>query len=223
MKRLKILAIIVCVVLLFVSAAVIVNPAGPPAGLDVSIIESIPLPVNVENDVMTIDPIPLPVEVQSGATISVDNQYERMIVRDYGYFQDSTAETATMSYTDPTDGKDLVIETISLEVDFSVQELNGGSFGPFWSPVYTSFTVSPDFGLYLVLESQSGIRDYYMSGIRVKTKYWASSYSGRIYVRDGETISASLRRSNEDTLGWWGGRFSFSGYSIDSNSQSLAP
>jgi len=50
MKRLTILAIIACLGLLFAPAAVIGDPAGPPSGLDVKIVNPIPLPVTGEVD-----------------------------------------------------------------------------------------------------------------------------------------------------------------------------
>jgi hypothetical protein len=45
MKRLRILGIIACVGLLFAPAAVIGDPAGPPGGLDVNVVNPLPLPV----------------------------------------------------------------------------------------------------------------------------------------------------------------------------------
>lgn len=84
MKRLTILGIIACVGLLFAPAAVIGDPAGPPGGLDVNVVNPVPLPVtgtidatvtgevnaNVVNEpgvtVLNNDTNPVPVNVQSG-------------------------------------------------------------------------------------------------------------------------------------------------------------
>ena len=54
MKRLAILGIIACVGLLVGSASVIGGPTGPPGGLDVAVVNPIPLPVTGSVNVSTV-------------------------------------------------------------------------------------------------------------------------------------------------------------------------
>ena len=72
MKRLAIWGIIACVGLLVGSAAVIAAPAGPPDGLDVTVVNPDPISVtgnvNVVNDVSN----PVPIEGNVGITDTVN-------------------------------------------------------------------------------------------------------------------------------------------------------
>ena len=63
MKRLTILGIIACVGLLFAPAVVFSNPAGPKEGLNVKIINPLPVPVTGDVEIINTDEDPVPVTV----------------------------------------------------------------------------------------------------------------------------------------------------------------
>lgn len=70
MKRLTILGVVAFVGLIVVPATVIGDPAGPPGGLDVQIVNPLPLPVT--GDVNIVNPHPLPVTGNVNATVTGD-------------------------------------------------------------------------------------------------------------------------------------------------------
>jgi hypothetical protein len=106
MKRLTILAIIACVGLLVGSAAVIGAPSGPPEGLDVNVVNPVPLPVtgsvNVVNGVANPEPLQVDlIDFPSGYTVPNN----RLLVIKYvsGQFNRSNGEVleAYIEISDP--------------------------------------------------------------------------------------------------------------------------
>jgi len=72
MKRLTILGIIACVGLVFAPAAVIGGPAGPPGGLDVNVVNPVPLPVTGAVDANVTGDVDVNVVNEPGVTVLND-------------------------------------------------------------------------------------------------------------------------------------------------------
>ena len=111
MKKLAFFGIISFVGLLLASGSVIADPAGPPGGLDVNIIN--PLPVPVEGNVTATIPEPLDVNVVNVPTVqpSVPKQPYQEQFAD-GYSGDSSSWRAETDQVPP--GKRLTVEFLSI-------------------------------------------------------------------------------------------------------------
>ena len=92
MKRLVILGIIACVGLLFGSAPVIGGPAGPPGGLDVNVVNPIPLPVTIPSEER---PIPFQTNFDGG---SFDVPVGKVAEVDFVYWYCAVGPSAQMHY-----------------------------------------------------------------------------------------------------------------------------
>lgn len=201
MKRLTILGIIACAGLLVGSASVIGGPAGPPGGLEVNVINPVPLPVTVSGDVtgtisgeveVTNDPL----KVELDAT----HPREFINVPAQGAHAGDEIEHVTL-YVVPND-KIYVLETISLMLQISEPA----------KPRRTDVNQ-----LYIPLN--------YVSTFTNPLGDDVSEYVGceqvRAYFGPGSTVALSFGVTHSD--GWANYEIKLSGYLIDADSPSLSP
>jgi hypothetical protein len=109
MKRLTILGIIACVGLLFAPAVVFSNPAGPKEGLNVKIINPLPVPVTGDVEIINTDEDPVPV------TIIDEESCDRELLVRRGAVYDQI-EGLSIIHRLYRQGKVLVLETFSVRV-----------------------------------------------------------------------------------------------------------
>ena len=200
MKRLMILGIIACVALLVGSASVIGGPAGPPGGLDVNVVNPVPLPVTgdvnatVTGDVNVGNTPEDPLYVRD-----VDHPARASVIEGCSFFIDNGEETDVCRFVDVELGKRLVVEFIS---------------GVVWIPTGRTALAET-----LISSSSGFFSNHYLIQALQRTNvtgndHYVVSQPFRIYIDEEKHLSVRVLR-NPDDAGTVSGEFWITGHLVD--------
>jgi len=177
MKKLTILGVVTCVLLMLVPVAVLSAPAGPPDGLDVKIVNPLPVPVTGEVDAnVTGD-----VNATVSGSVNVIKAIEPVAIQ-AGSFLNRGCPFSEEIYTVP-DGKFLIIEDASAAMI-----------------LYSGDTVVPDGGVSVSLYSSNGTTGY-VAKARIVGGNELPLYGGRMvrfYAGPGEIVIVEGEGCNND-------------------------
>ena len=200
MKKLTILAIIACVALLFAPAAVIGNPPGPPGGLEVNVVNPVPLPVTgdvnatVTGDVNVGNTPEGPLYVRD-----VDHPARASVIDGCTIFIANGEETDSCSFNEVELGKRLVVEFIS-----------GLVLAPTGRTTHSETLISTTSGFFSNHSLIQTLQRTNVSG----ADWYVVSQPFRIYIDEENRLSVRVVR-NPDTAGEVHGDFWITGHLVD--------